>query len=199
VVQFHSPPTPPSPGGSGNTSGGGGSRPSQGSCRAALQLVHQAEGRRLLAAPQGRVASLNGSLGLIGGQTGALSIVVNYTTGQVSGFATGGLQAGWNGAAAASISDGYIWGNLGQTNAGFSGRTVSGFGSGPVLGGYGSFGDGIRFFGATAGMNLMGGAGGGANFTFTSRPFQFPNMLGDLLKDPFDYVLSAARAAACRP
>ena len=59
--------------------------------------------------PVGRTVGVSGSLGLIGGQTGSLQMVVDYDTGEISGFATGGLQVGWNGGASASVSAGLIY------------------------------------------------------------------------------------------
>ncbi len=59
--------------------------------------------------PQGRVTSLSGSVGLVGGQQGSVQQVVNYTNGEVSNFLTGGLQVGWNGGASASASAGFIY------------------------------------------------------------------------------------------
>jgi hypothetical protein len=47
--------------------------------------------------PVGRVTSVGGSIGGIGGENASLSVVINYNSGRVSGFVTGGLQAGWNG------------------------------------------------------------------------------------------------------
>lgn len=149
------------------------------------------------ALPNGRVTSVNGSLGLLGGQTGSLSVVINYQSGQVSGFATGGLQVGWNGGAAASASTGFVYGNLGPNNDGFSGNFVTGYGSGPVFGGYGSFGKGVAVFGASAGANLTGGAGGGANFTKTTAPCQFSPAVGSLLTTPLDDLLGLAKGLAC--
>jgi hypothetical protein len=143
------------------------------------------------------VTSISSSLGLFGGQTGSLSVVINYNNGQVSGFATGGLQAGWNGAAAASVSTGFVYGNLRPNNSGFSGDFVTGYGSGPVFGGYGSFGNGISVFGASAGANLTGGAGGGANFTKTTNPHQFSLAVGSLFTTLLDNAHSFARRLIC--
>jgi hypothetical protein len=41
--------------------------------------------------PQGSVISLNGSIGGVGGENASISLVINYNTGQLSGFVTGGL------------------------------------------------------------------------------------------------------------
>ena len=68
------------------------------------------------ALPQGRVTSLNGSVGLVGGQQGSAQQVVNYNNGEVSKFLSGGLQVGLNGGAAASISGGLIYDTSGSFN-----------------------------------------------------------------------------------
>ena len=74
------------------------------------------------ATPQGRMTSVGSSFGLIGGETGSLQQVVNYNTGEVSNFATGGVQAGWNGCASASASVGFVYRPSGQfNNSDFSG------------------------------------------------------------------------------
>ena len=69
--------------------------------------------------------------------------------------------------------------------------------SGPVFGGYGSFGNGVFVFGASAGANLTGGAGGGANFTKTTNPHQFSLVVGSLFTTPLDNALSFARGLVC--
>lgn len=61
------------------------------------------------ALPSGRVTSVGGSVGVIGGQTGSVSQVVNYNTGQASLFGSGGVQVGWNGGASAFASEGFVW------------------------------------------------------------------------------------------
>jgi len=80
------------------------------------------------AAPNGGVQGISGSLGGIGGPTGALEIVTNYRTGQVSGFAAGGVSVGWNGGASASGYQGYAWGLAGDNSnykGGFTSATIS--------------------------------------------------------------------------
>ena len=68
------------------------------------------------------MTSAGGSVGLIGGETGSLQQVVNYNSGEVSNFASGGVQGGWNGGASASGSVGLIFQGNGQfTNSDFSG------------------------------------------------------------------------------
>ncbi len=182
---------PPYIGGSGGGGGGGGGGGTISGIGKALKKAVCS------ALPQGRTESLNGSLGLLGGQTGSLSVVINYQSGQVSGFATGGLQVGWNGAAATSVSTGFIYGNLGSNNGGYSGPFVTGYGSGPVFGGYASFSNGVSVYGASMGANLTGGAGGGANFTETTAPHQFGPVVGSLFKTPLDNILSLAKGLAC--
>jgi len=143
------------------------------------------------------VTSVGGGIGGIGGQNGSLSVVVNYNSGQVSGFATGGLQVGWNGIAQASVSTGFIYGALGSNNSGFSGSFTTGSGSGATFGGYGSFGNGVQVYGGSLGASLTG-ATGTLSRTATSSPLQFGNILGSLAVTPLDNALSLARQAVCQ-
>jgi hypothetical protein len=67
------------------------------------------------------------SVGGIGGETGTLEVVTNYDTGEISGFASGGLQFGSNGGAQGGVEAGAIWG-LSADNKNYSGgsTTISG-------------------------------------------------------------------------
>lgn len=142
--------------------------------------------------------SMGGSIGGIGGQNASLSVVINYNSGQVSGFATGGLQAGWNGIAQASVSTGFIYGALGSNNTGYSGVFTTGSGSGVLLGGFVSIGNGVTVAGVSAGANLTATPTGGLSVTSTSRPLQLGNTLGSLAVTPLDNALSLARQAVCQ-
>jgi hypothetical protein len=77
------------------------------------------------ALPQGRTTGVSGGIGGIGGQTGSLELVVNYGSGQVSGFASGGLQLGWNAGAQGSAFTGFIYGDLQADNGGYHGGFTS--------------------------------------------------------------------------
>lgn len=149
------------------------------------------------AIPQGRVTNMSYGIGGIGGQNGSLSAVVNYNSGQVSGFTTGGLQAGWNGGAQASVSMGFIYGPLGADNSGFSGTFTTGSASGAIFGGFASFGGGVQVYGASFGGSVTG-ATGGLSRTTTSSPLQFGNILGRLAEIPLDDALSLAKRAVCQ-
>jgi hypothetical protein len=142
--------------------------------------------------PQGRVATVGGSIGGIGSPTGSVSVVLNYNTGQTSLFATGGMQVGWNGGAQGQISAGFIYGALGPSSAGYSGdfSTASGS-SGEGVGGYASFGQGVQVYGASVGATLLPTPTAGVAVTETSQPLN----LGNALSDPFDLALFAARQA----
>jgi RHS repeat-associated protein len=80
------------------------------------------------AIPDGRTVGLTGAIGLHGGGTGSVEIVLNYNTGELSAFASGGLFGGVNGGASGGPFAGLIYG-LGNSNAnfskGFSGVAVS--------------------------------------------------------------------------
>jgi RHS repeat-associated protein len=147
--------------------------------------------------PEGRVMSINGSIGGIGGQNGSVSVVINYASGQVSGFATGGLQVGWNGLAQASVSVGFIYGALRPNNEGYSGTFTTGSFSGATFGGFGSFGNGVQVYGGSLGTSLTG-VTGTLSRTVTSRPFQFGKTVGSFMMTPLDVVLSVARQGACQ-
>jgi len=47
-------------------------------------------------------------------------LVVNYDSGQVSAFAFGGFQVGWNGGVSGSAYTGFVWG-LNGSNSNYSG------------------------------------------------------------------------------
>jgi len=71
----------------------------------------------------------NSAGGTVKDQTSDLSvggeIVINYNSGQVSAFAYGGAQGGWNGGASASVYSGYVYG-LDNSNGNYA-RGSSGF------------------------------------------------------------------------
>jgi RHS repeat-associated protein len=82
--------------------------------------------------PDASVAGIGGATGGVGGPMGSLELVTNYNTGQVSGFASGGVYAGWNGGASATAFTGQVW-NVGTNNANYSGGFTGGSASvGPV-------------------------------------------------------------------
>ncbi len=154
--------------------------------------------------PQGRTFGISGSVGGVGGQTGSVEIVINYNTGEMSGFASGGLLAGWNGVAQASVSSGFIYGALNGDNSGYSG-------------GFSAFqgGDGPGFFRASSSGGLTGGVSGmipdgnvtaaGASFGVSAIPlptggFSVTNYTKPLslgrsraLWSPIDYLFYWAR------
>jgi RHS repeat-associated protein len=110
------------------------------------------------AIPEGRTIGVSGGIGGIGGQTGSLELVVNYRSGQVSGFASGGFQFGWNGVAQGSVTTGVINGDLRADNSGYKGAFNSVSFNPAVLGGYASAssGGGTNVVGGSAGLNLLG-------------------------------------------
>jgi RHS repeat-associated protein len=126
--------------------------------------------------PSGRVTSVGGSIGAIGGETGSVSQVVNYNTGQVSFFASGGLQAGWNGGASASASMGFVW-NM-ASNTDFSGpfNNVSG-GSSEGPGGTLSWAsNGVKVAAVSMSASLIPSPTGGYSYTVTSQPLNTGNI-----------------------
>ena len=129
--------------------------------------------------PAGRTVGVNGSLGMIGGQNGSLQLVVDYDTGEISGFATGGLQLGWNGGAAGSVSVGWVYTSPGGqfSPRDFSGSFKNVYGSaGEGPGGSVSWSSGgVRAVSVSVGVSLTG-ATGGVSYTATSKPLP----LGDV-------------------
>lgn len=77
-----------------------------------------------------------------------MEMVVNYGSGQVSGFYFGGVQLGWNGGASGSVYSGYAYG-LNGTNSNYGGG-FTGFNGG--------LGPGV--FGASTSSGLTGGVSG---------------------------------------
>jgi len=129
------------------------------------------------AIPSGSVTSLGSYWGAVGSVGGSLDAVMNYNTGEVSGYATGGFQAGWNGGVSLTGSGGLIWG-LGKSNANYSGRFNGWYGSWSVpvepqfgLGGFkSSSSNGVTVLGASVGAALLGKLQGGKTWTDTTQP-----------------------------
>ncbi len=89
------------------------------------------------AMPEGRTTSLVGGIGGISGQTGTLTLLNNYNTGEVSLFVSGGLFAGWNGGIQGGVQTGFV-SNLGDTNSNYSRWFTTFSGSVGVTGAYSS-------------------------------------------------------------
>ncbi len=141
------------------------------------------------ALPQGRATSLTvnfpGGLGL----TGSVSTVVNYNNGNVTLSWTGGGQGGGEGA---SVSSGFIYGDLGSDNSGYSGPFATASASAEGVGGFASFGKTARVYGAS----LAGNPGAAIAGTKTAKQHSM-GRAGALALAPFDPVLYYARQAAC--
>jgi hypothetical protein len=81
---------------------------------------------------------VSGGFGLTGGGIYGLEAVVNYDSGQISLFAFGGGQVGWNGIFSASAYSGFAYG-LNRSNTNYS-KGFTGFNaSGQTLGGFAAF------------------------------------------------------------
>jgi hypothetical protein len=134
------------------------------------------------ALPQGRVVSLNGSIGILGGEQGSVQQIVNYNSGEVSDFATGGVQVGWNGGAGASVSAGLIYDTQGRfATSDFSGPFSNVSGStaeGP--GGSASWSGGVKVVQGSVGVSLIPGATGNYSYTWTSKPLPAGNIWTNL-------------------
>ena len=150
-----------------------------------LALMNKIRKALCKAVPRGRVSGVQGTGGILGGPTGGVELVQNYRSGQVSGFAFGGAQAGWNGGASANISSGFVWGlNDSNTNysGGFSGVNGSGRVGVNVQSSSGGLTGGARELipnprevtsvTLTAGVSLIPTPTGGATVTHATRPLQ---------------------------
>lgn len=112
------------------------------------------------------------ALGLLGGPTGGGEVVINYNSGQVSAFAFGGAQVGWNGAASGSINSGFVYG-LNNSNGNYSGSFTGVAGSGRV-GGFlqSSSGGSVKVGGVSVGASLLGPVTFAGTVTHYTQPLQ---------------------------
>jgi hypothetical protein len=134
-------------------------------------------------------------------------MVVNYNTGQTSGFLSGGAQAGWNGGVSGSVFSGFIYGPLNGDNSGYSGGFTTT--SIPVYPEYGlnafvsaSSGGltgpsgvvptpgGVSVVGVSAGGSLLNTQTGGVSVTNYTKPLSFGKWG---LTTPIDFLLFLAR------
>ncbi|HEV2177385.1 MAG TPA: RHS repeat-associated core domain-containing protein [Terriglobia bacterium] len=74
------------------------------------------------AIPKGLMVGVGGSANFISGPSGTAEAVLNFDTGQLSAFVSGGVQAGINpGGPQSSVFGGLIFGNLKGDNSGYQG------------------------------------------------------------------------------
>jgi RHS repeat-associated protein len=181
-------------GGGGSTGGGGGG--GGGKPPGLPQKIKKTVCSTL---PQGRTLGASGGVGGIGGQTGGLELVANYTSGQVSLFEFGGLQAGWNGIVQGSVYSGFISGPLTADNSGYKGGFTAVATSVPTpvpgvsgVGFISGAGNGVGVVGAGAGVSLVGRYG----VTVSQTGYTPPQQLGKywaFLADPLDQLLFLAQ------
>ncbi|MEZ5355297.1 MAG: RHS repeat-associated core domain-containing protein [Bryobacteraceae bacterium] len=139
--------------------------------------------------PIGRAYGVTGSAGGISGDVASLEIVINYQSGNVSLFGSGGVQLGATLGGTAGLFSGFIFshdgGGLGADNSGYLGGFVGGslsFGaglSGGALGAVSSAGQADLF--PTSGVSLIGASVG---LGYTALP-------GALTVNQTQYVLLA--------
>jgi RHS repeat-associated protein len=188
--------SPPADGGGGGGGGGSG------------KLLLTLKGAYCSAVPSGSVTSVGGAIGTLGGATGSLDVVVNYQSGQISAFRSGGGFAGFNGEASAQVSQGLIWGNLGNNNSNYSGPFTNISGSVGPLGVTGSRSSGgmsapLTFSGpfilsVTGGVSLFGPGTLTGSITTSSQPTPVGNLTslsglgGSNLADYVFYLLRSA-------
>jgi hypothetical protein len=122
--------------------------------------------------PQGMVLSAGGGLGAIGSTQVSVNLVTNFNTGESNLFVTGGLQAGWNGAASGYVSGGSIYSNSTFSNSDFSGNfTNASVNTRPGPGGFvSSSPNGTTVVGGSMGWSLLPSVTGGVSETETSQP-----------------------------
>lgn len=160
--------------------------------------------------PVGRTFGVTYGLGGIGGVSGSVEVVINYNSGQVSIFGSGGLAAGWQGGAQTSAVTGYIWGHLKDDNSGYSGGFSTVYGS-ALLGAYhsessggitGTFGDmvpngNVKVTGISVGASLVPFPTGGVTVTNYTNPGELPPWLSAIvaLLNPQDLTMIALRKA----
>lgn len=164
--------------------------------------------------PEGRTTGISGGTGGTGGVVYSYETVVNYNTGETSGFFSGGFNFGWNGGAQASANNGFIF-NLGDSNANYSGpfTNISGSYGQPIgFGVYTGISSGgmdhpatINYgqpnvVGVSAGVSVVGSISGGAGVTYYTKPTPLGNMFSfshSATTTPLDYFMYAARQV-CR-
>jgi RHS repeat-associated protein len=145
--------------------------------------------------PSGRVSGVSGTLGLVSGPTGGVELILNYDTGQISAFAFGGAQVGWNGAATGTLYQGNVYG-LNGTNSNYSGPFTGGNVSGKVAGVFGAKSGPVYAVGGSASLSLLSGPFSfGANRTVYSSPLQLGRFWA--FQDQ-DYYMFLGRQIACR-
>ena len=134
--------------------------------------------------PSGRVMGVSGGVGGTGGAEGGLELVLNYDSGQISGFAFGGVQGGWNGVFSGMLYSGFVYG-LNGSNSNYSGG-FTGFNGGAGLGVFGASSSGgltgnlqglvpngtVKAGGVSVGASLVGAFSGGVTATQYTNPLQ---------------------------
>jgi len=158
------------------------------------------------AVPSGRTVGASGALGLLGGPVGGGEVVINYNSGQVSAFAFGGAQVGWNGAASGTVSSGFVYG-LNDSNSNYSGG-FTGVSGAAAVGGFvqsssggltnGARGvipnpRGVTVGGVSAGASLLGGVKFAGTVTHYTQPLQLGRWGGLIGLSPLDAPFYSAR------
>ncbi len=151
--------------------------------------------------PDGRTVGFASSAGTLGGVTGGGEIVLNYNTGQVSGFGYAGGFAGFNGGGSASVTGGLIF-NLGNSNSNYSGPFTTAAGSVGLIGGFASVTgtpnslnlSAPKVLGASVGITMFGVGTGTVSVTKYSNPRDLGNFAnGTAPAGEVDYLLYLVR------
>lgn len=110
---------------------------------------------------------------------------MNYNSGQVSAYAFGGVQVGWNGGISGSVYSGFVWG-LNNSNSNYSGG-FTGVNGAAGLGGFAASSSGgltggpsglipnprgVTTAGVSFGAGVLGGFSGGVTATNYTNPAQ---------------------------
>jgi RHS repeat-associated protein len=126
--------------------------------------------------PEGRTMGLSVSVGIVGGQIAAAEVVINYNSGEVSLFAAGGLQVGFNPGLQGQVYTGMIQ-NLGPSNSSYAGPfgTLQG-GIGPVSGFVSASVQGVQHP-FTVNQNAASVIGAGLSLALMNMRFSFGGSL----------------------
>ncbi len=157
------------------------------------------------AIPSGRTTGVSAGVGGVGSPGGGGELVVNYNSGQVSAYAFGGVQVGWNGGISGSVYSGFVWG-LNNSNSNYSGG-FTGVNGGAGLGGFAASSSGgltggpsglipdprgVTAGGVSLGAGLLGGFSGGVTATNYTNPAQLGKFWAFA---PLDWAFYLARQA----
>jgi len=159
--------------------------------------------------PDGQILGASGSIGVLGGETGSIELLINYSNGKISAFVSAGLQLASGSGASVGVISGAVFG-LGSSNQNYSGpfSTVT-VGIGPYIefvsatsGGFGSPLNLIMPFvvGGGVSLSLLPSSLVTVSGTTYSAPLNIGNLNNPLWAAvfPLDAAFAYARKAFCQ-